>query len=671
MIEPGSRAGLAALMLALGLLAVPPAAWADDLPLAQADEAGTTSDGGGVLSKLRKLTAEPEPEFLPVDKAFKVSVQARDAHTLVAEFVPAKGYYLYRDKLGVAARTGSGVTVEAVQLPRGELKSDPNFGDTEVFHAPVQAIATLKRKSPGAQHISVEASFQGCAEAGLCYPPERKKFNVVLAAYDVARPGDAGAGQPRAVPSPPATPVAAIQSPAAEPSGGTTAAPPMPPVASAAPVDESSQAAQLLRGGSFWGVVAGFFGLGILLSFTPCVLPMVPILSGIIVGQGQRMSRAHALLLTAVYVLGMAVTYAAAGVAAGLSGTLLATTLQNPWVLGGFAALFVVLALSMFGVYELQLPAALQSRLSGASNQMRSGTFWGVLAMGALSALIVGPCVAAPLAGALLYINQTRDAVLGGTGLFAMALGMGVPLMAVGASAGALLPRVGAWMQTVKNFFGVVLLGVAIWIVAPIIPAVAQMLLWAVLLICAAIYLHAIDPLPHHASGYRKLWKGVGVIALLLGVALLIGALSGGRDVLQPLAGLRAAGGAAEPGQAGPRFIKIASVADLEDKIAQAGGRAVMLDFYADWCISCKEMERFTFTDPEVRARMERMLLLKADVTANSADDKALLQRFAVYGPPATIFFDPAGRQLAYRVIGFQPARQFATSLDAAMQPAS
>jgi thiol:disulfide interchange protein DsbD len=252
-----------------------------------------------------------------------------------------------------------------------------------------------------------------------------------------------------------------------------------------------------------------------------------------------------------------------------------------------------------------------------------------------------------------------------------MALGMGVPLMAVGASAGALLPRAGAWMQTVKNFFGVILLGVAIWIVAPIIPAVIQMLLWAALLICSAIYLHAVDPLPHHASGYRKLWKGVGVIALLLGVALLIGALSGGRDVLQPLAGLRAAGGAAEPGQAGPRFVKVVSVADLEDKIAQAGGRAVMLDFYADWCISCKEMERFTFTDPEVRARMERMLLLKADVTANTADDKALLRRFGVYGPPATIFFDPAGRELAYRVIGFQPAGQFATSLDAALQPAS
>jgi thiol:disulfide interchange protein DsbD len=624
-------------------------------------EAGTASDAGGVLSRLRKLTAEPEPEFLPVDQAFQVSVRARDTHTLVAEFVPAKGYYLYRDKLGVAPSPDSGVVVKSLTLPRGEIKNDPNFGDTEVFHTPVQAVVALERKSAGEQRINVEASFQGCAEAGLCYPPERKRFEVVLAAFD------AGGGKPRAAAAPAPAPLAAAPSPAArEPAAAAESL-----AAPAGPVDESSRVAQILRERSFWGVVASFFGFGVLLSFTPCVFPMIPILSGIIVGQGHRVSRSHALLLTAVYVLGMAVTYAAAGIAAGLSGTLLASALQTPWVLGAFAALFVVLALSMFGVYELQLPAALQSSLSGASNRMRGGTFWGVLAMGVLSAVIVGPCVAAPLAGALLYINQTRDAVLGGTGLFAMALGMGVPLLAVGASAGALMPRAGAWMQTVKNFFGVVLLGLAIWIVAPILPAVVHMLLWAGLLICAAIYLHALDPLPHNASGYRKLWKGVGVVALLLGVALLVGALSGGRDILQPLAALRSAGGATEPAQAGPRFVKVVSVVDLEQKLAQARGRPVMLDFYADWCVSCKEMERFTFTDPKVRARMERMVLLKADVTANSPEDAALLERFGLFGPPGTIFFDAAGKQLARRVIGFQPAEQFAASLDAALQPAS
>jgi len=623
-------------------------------------ESATASDAGGVLSKLRALTADAEPEFLPVEQAFKVSVRARDAHSLVAEFVPAPGYYLYRDKLDVTTNAASGVAVKAVELPRGEMKSDPNFGDTEVFHGPVQAVAALERRHAGEQRISVETRFQGCAEAGLCYPPERKRFDVVLAAFGPF------ADTSRAEAAPARGPPAEAAPPAPEPQAATVASP--SPVA---PVDESSRVAQILRGGSFWGVVASFFGFGLLLSFTPCVFPMIPILSGIIVGQGHRVSRGHVLLLTGAYVLGMAITYALAGIAAGLSGTLLSTALQNPWVLGAFAVLFVALALSMFGLFDLQLPAALQSRLSDASNRMRGGTLWGVFAMGVLSALIIGPCVAAPLAGALLYINQTRDAILGGTGLFAMALGMGVPLLAVGASAGALLPRAGAWMNTVKSFFGVLLLGLAVWIISPLIPTVVQMLLWAGLLICSAIYLHALDPLPHNASGYRKLWKGVGVIALLVGVALLIGALSGGRDILQPLSGLRTAGSAADSTEAGPQFVKVTSVADLEKKLAVAAGRPVMLDFYADWCVSCKEMERFTFTDARVRARMDRMLLLKADVTANSAEDAALLRRFGLFGPPGTIFFDSVGRELPQRVVGFQPAEKFAGSLDAVLQPAS
>jgi thiol:disulfide interchange protein DsbD len=383
------------------------------------------------------------------------------------------------------------------------------------------------------------------------------------------------------------------------------------------------------------------------------------------------------LALSAVYVLGMALTYALAGIAAGLTGTLLSNALQNPVVLGAFAALFVVLALSMFGFYELQLPAALQSRLSNTANRVPGGKFWGVFIMGVLSALIVGPCVAAPLAGALLYINQSRDALLGGVALFAMALGMGAPMLAVGMSAGTLLPRAGAWMQTVKSFFGVVLLGMAIWIVAPVIPGVVQMLLWAALLIVSAIYLHAIDPLPHNASGFRKLWKGVGVIALLLGVALLVGALSGGRDILQPLSGLRAAGAApavaaegsvsAVPAQ--PGFVKVRSLPELDRMLAQAQGRPVMLDFYADWCVSCKEMERFTFADAGVRRRMDRMLLLKADVTANTPEDAELLKRFGLFGPPGTVFFDAGGRELAYRVIGFQSADRFAASLDIVLPP--
>src|ERR1019366_4114056 len=331
---------------------------------------------------------------------------------------------------------------------------------------------------------------------------------------------------------------------------------------------------------------------------------------------------------------GMAITYALAGVAAGLLGTLLSSALQNPWVLSGFAMVFVLLALSMFGFYELQLPTALQSRLAVTTNKLHGGHFASVFVMGVLSALIVGPCVAAPLAGALLYISQSGNGVLGGSALFAMALGMGVPLLVVGASAGALLPKAGPWMETVKRFFGVVLLGVAIYLVSPLLPAVVYMLALAALLIIFAIYLHALDPLPHGAPGYRKLFKGVGVMSLLAGVALLIGVLSGNRNVLQPLAVLR---GAAAPVQA-PLFQRVSNLSQLEAAIRTAAGKPVLLDFYADWCVTCKEMEAFTFTDAGVRKRLDEMLKLQVDVTENLDEHKALLKRFGLFGPPAIVF---------------------------------
>ncbi len=645
---------------------------ADTMPSASA------SDAGGVLSKLRKLTGgdSGEQDFLPMDRAFKVEVKVKDAHTLVAEFTPAKTYYLYRDKIAFSAPKDPGISVAKVSLPRGEKKSDPNFGDTEVFHHPVQAVITLDRGSArDVTGVSIEARYQGCSEKGLCYPPARKSFDLTLAAW---QPAAAVAGSP---PSTGVDAAAAPQSTAASQSGAVN--PPRTAAASgsdatirnersprndAAPQNETSKIAGLFKSGNFWVIVASFFGAGLLLSFTPCVLPMVPILSGIIVGQGHQVTQRQAFLLSLVYVLGMAITYALAGIGAGLSGTLLSNALQNPWVLSAFATLFVVLSLSMFGFYELQLPSALQSKLSDTSNKAKGGTFWGVFIMGVLSALIVGPCVAAPLAGALLYINQTHNAALGGSALFALALGMGVPLLAVGLSAGTLLPRAGAWMQTVKNLFGVMLLGLAIWIISPVIPAAVHMLLWAALLIVSSIYLHAIDPLPQNASGFRKLWKGVGVIAVLLGVALLAGALSGGRDILQPLAGLRSGGVAATETGAHPRFERIRSVAELDQRIAQAGGRPVMLDFYADWCVSCKEMERFTFSDPQVQSRMSRMVLLQADVTANVDADAELLKRFHLFGPPGILFFGPEGRELEHvRVIGFQPAEKFLGALDAAL----
>ena len=412
--------------------------------------------------------------------------------------------------------------------------------------------------------------------------------------------------------------------------------------------------------------MVSFFGFGLLLALTPCMFPMIPILSGILVPHGEHLTHARGFALSLAYVLGMALTYALAGVAAGLVGTMLSSALQSPWVLTGFAALFIALALSMFGFYELQLPSVLQSRLAVTTNKLHGGHFSGVFAMGVLSALIIGPCVAAPLAGALLYISQSGNVALGGAALFAMALGMGVPLLAVGASAGTLLPKVGPWMETVKRFFGVVLLGVAIYLVSPLLPPVASMVAWAALLIGFAIYLHALDPLPHGAPGYRRLFKGIGVIALLVGIAILIGALSGNRDVLQPLAGLRSAGA---PEVRSPQFQRVSNLPELERAIRASGGKPVLLDFYADWCVSCKEMERYTFPDDAVRARLGEMVKLQADVTANLDDHKALLKRFGLFGPPGIVFFDRQGNEIkGLRVIGFQPADKFAATLDLALR---
>ena len=404
---------------------------------------------------------------------------------------------------------------------------------------------------------------------------------------------------------------------------------------------ESLKIERMFESGNFWLILTGFFGIGLLLSFTPCVFPMFPILSGIIAKQGEHITKTRGFILSLAYVMGMAITYAAAGVAAGLSGAMLSAALQNAWVLGTFALVFITLAFSMFGFYELQLPYFLQSKLSEEAGHLKGGHLTSVFGMGALSALIVGPCVAAPLAGALLYISQTRDVVLGGSALFVMALGMGVPLLLLGASAGALLPKAGPWMESVKQFFGVLLLGVAIWLISPVIPAVAHMLLWAALLIVSAIYLHAVDPLRPDASGFRKFLKGLGMIALLTGVALLIGVLSGSRDILQPLSKIGVSNvdvsGMKSVAQTGHLpFQRIKSVAELEQHVLQSRNKYVMVDFYADWCISCKEMERFTFTDAKVQSRLRDVVLLQVDVTAGTPDDAALLKRFKLFGPPAS-----------------------------------
>ncbi len=585
-----------------------------------------------------------EPELLEPEKAFAFSARVAGADAVEVRYVIAKGYYLYRDKLRFTLEPAA-VSAGSPQLPPGLVHKDEFFGETRVYRDEVRITLPIRGDAPNGR-VVLTAISQGCADVGVCYVPVEQKTELRLAAATAA---DAGAA-----------PVAGDGAASRLFTGSR--APASPAVAAKG---EDAQIAELFHGET-WLLILSFFGFGLLLSFTPCVLPMVPILSGIIIGQGQQMTRGRGLLLSGVYVLGMAITYTLAGVAAGLSGALLSAALQNPWVLGSFAAVFVALAMSMFGFYELQLPTALQSRLASASGRLHGGHYAGVFAMGVLSALIVGPCVAAPLAGALLYISQSGSAALGGSALFAMALGMGVPLLVVGASAGALLPKAGPWMEAVKRFFGVMLLAVAIYLVSPVLPVTVQMLAWAALLIFTGIYLRAVDSLPPAAGGWQRFGKGLGVIALVAGVAYLAGALSGGRDVLQPLSGFQSRSETtAGPGVA---FQRVSSPAELDAAISAASGKIVLLDFYADWCVSCKEMERYTFTDPAVQTRLAGMVKIQADVTANTPEHKALLKRFRLFGPPGIVFFDPAGREIqGLRVIGFQSAGKFAAVLDQAL----
>ena len=580
-----------------------------------------------LLLALCGLARAAEPELLEPEKAFRYAVRLKDARSIEVNYQIAPGYYLYRDKFRFTAAP-EGVKLGTAQFPPGKKHRDDFFGEVETYRGNLSIVVPFDLAGAPVSAITLASTSQGCADVGVCYIPYEQKAELRLAAL-----------------SPSATRSDA-------PFGGAAG--------------EDDRVAALL-GGGFWLAIASFFGFGLLLSFTPCVLPMVPILSSVIVGSGHPVTKAKGFLLAAAYVLGMAVTYAIAGVAAGLSGAMLSAMLQNPWVVGAFAAVFVVLALAMFGLYELQLPVALQSRLTVASNRVPGGRSVGVFVMGALSALILGPCVAAPLAGALLYIGQSRDVVLGGAALFSMALGMGVPLLAVGASAGALLPKAGPWMETVKRFFGTLLLGVAIYLIAPFIPVPVQMFLWAALLIVTAICLRAIDPLPAGAHGFHKFSKGVGILALIAGAVYLVGAFSGGRDVLQPLSGLRSAAVENKGEQLVP-FQRVGSLADLDDRIRAAAGKPVMLDFYADWCVSCKEMERYTFSDERVKTRFGDMVLLQADVTANRPEHAELLKRFRLFGPPGIIFFDRTGREIqGLRVIGYQPAERFMVVLDQAL----
>ena len=556
-------------------------------------------------------------EFLDPDIAFQLAATADgpDRVKIIWEIAPE--YYLYRNRLKVTTAS-TGVTLGPLALPTGESHTDEYFGEQEVYRE--ELIATLPVARPGGSALAVplEVTYQGCADAGLCYPPITKTLNVDL------------------------------------PAGGTITGD------SAGFVSRQDWMAGFIRSGNLFLVIGFFFGAGLLLAFTPCVLPMVPILSGIIAGQGAGVTTRRAFFLSLSYVLGMAFTYTLAGIAAAAAGAQIQAVFQQPWIVTVFALLFILLALSMFGLFTIQMPAVIQTRLADASNRQRAGTFGGVAVMGALSALIVTTCVAPALVATLAVIGQSGDVLRGGLALFAMSLGMGAPLLVVGASAGKLLPKAGPWMDTVKRVFGVLFLLVAAWMLGRILPGRMGLLPWAITAFAATwVCLAAI-------SQTRRKWipRTIGAVAGLYGVALLAGAAFGGSDPLAPIPQL--SGRHAEL-----PFKTIKSIADLDAEIAaaRAAGRPVMLDFYADWCVSCKEMEKYTFSEPAVRAALAKAVLLRADVTANDAEDQALLKHFGIFGPPTIAFYGTDGTERRnFRVVGYMKAQEFAPLAAQAMQ---
>jgi len=590
-----------------------------------------------VFATILAAPSRAEEDFLDPTVAFRFEARMVDPQTAEVSYTIADGYYMYRERFAFKAN-GAGVTLGEPKIPPGKVKYDQTFEkDVETYKGRLKIRIPVEGSGP----FTLTATSQGCADAGLCYPPQEHSVSLGAGGANAAPalPIGQGAGQSSALSSPLSSTPQADSAPAA------------PAAAPSAPASDLAGIAGLLGGGSLLAIVPAFILLGLGLAFTPCVLPMVPILSSIIVGEGKNVSRARGFTLSLAYSLGMAIVYTLLGVAAGLAGEGLAAALQNPWVLGTVALLIVAMALSMFGFYQLQLPNTLQTRLSAASNRQQGGKLAGVFAMGAISALIVGPCVAAPLAGALVYISQTRDVFIGGAALFSMAIGMSIPLLLVGLSAGSLLPRAGAWMESVKRLFGVLMLAMAIWLVSPVIPAAAAMLLWAALLLGYGFYL----------LRQTRWWAAMaaGAAFALLGAMQLVGVASGGRDALAPLAHLSGTQ------QHGLTFARIKTVDDLDAALAANAGKTVMLDFYADWCVSCKEMEKFTFVDPAVQARLAETVLLQVDVTANDAEDKAMLKRFGLFGPPGIILFDKQGKEIAdSRVIGYQNAEKFLNSLE-------
>jgi thiol:disulfide interchange protein DsbD len=596
-------------------LCYPPQDWTANIKLPAASQ----SMRPALSDMLGTQSGRGDP--LPVDQAFVADISAADPFTLEVRWTIAPGYYLYKKDFAITNPAGA-VQTGALQLPTGTVVDDLEFGEVEVFYAEAVFRVPLSRASPAALTTEFALAFQGCKEDSICYPP--------------------------------ATALIAVELPAASASDTSTLAP---------PVSEQDRLTGIVTSASLPTIMLVFLGLGLLLAFTPCCLPMVPILSGIIAGQGENVTTAKAFWLSLSYVLGMAFTYTIAGAVFGAAGGSIQAALQTPLIIGGVALLFVVLSLAMFGVYELQLPAALQTRLSELGNKGKAGSFIGTAIMGAVSALVVSTCVAPPLVAALAVIAQTGDVARGAFALFSLSIGMGIPLIVFGTSAGKLLPKAGAWMNTVKGIFGFMLLGLAIWMLDRLLPSSLTMFLWAALAIGAGVWSGAFTAPPEPRKLTAIFSKLFSLLILAYGGLLLIGAVTGATSPLQPL--VRLAGDSQQ--EHGLPFTAIKSVADFEAALAEASAnnQPVMLDFYADWCVSCKEMEAWTFTDPRVQKALKDTVLLQADVTANDEVDQALLKQFGIFGPPTIVFFDRRSNEIeGQRVIGYMNADDFLTHLD-------
>jgi len=586
-------------------------------------------NAGELGSRLNDLFSSNDPnEILDPEIAFRVAVDIDSNKNLVLNWEIEPGYYLYKNKFSTEP-ADSNVILGAYEFPKGKSKDDPAFGQVEVYYGqgntsiPFQITEAIKKD------FNLNVAYQGCKEDSVCYPPIRKTLTVsVPASFESLELNNVNSESNQTL-----------------------------------SISEQDSVTQKLKDKTFISIVIWFFLIGVGLSLTPCVFPMIPILSGIIVGEGDRITRTRAIMLSISYVIAMALTYSVLGLLAGLFSLNLQAASQNVWVLSFFSGVFVLLALSMFGFYQLQLPASWQSKLSSSQDKAGKGTLKGAAVMGALSAIIVGPCVAPPLAGALLYISQTGDALLGGFALFAMGLGFGVPLLVVGATSGELLPRAGMWMENIKRVFGVIMLGVAIWFLERVLPQSIVLILWAMLFITSALFIGALDRIEAITTPWQRLWKGLGIVLLTYGIVLVVASAHGNGTVLKPFNNQNTVS-VNEDSLAFKTIVNLDDL-DMELKQAKAEGRIVMLDFYADWCVVCHEMEAYTFSDPIVQKNLEHVTLLKVDVTKNNDDDKAFLKQFDLFGPPAILFFKKDSVEIkSHRLVGFVDAQVFVEHVD-------